>query len=550
MSNAAIFYHPDGYVTDRADLKGRHVAGESFLNGFFRHATVSEFACHAAHPDHARLFAEEAARAGAVGRPVRFYPLDTPAALAEIGCLHVPDPRIDRFAWRRRAGDQRGYSLCGVTHTTSESPESFIELVNAPIQPWDAVICTSRAARASVEAVLLPHAEYLRDRFGANPILPNLPIIPLGIDASAFDFPPDVRAAERAKLGAGGDDLIVLFMGRLSFHAKAHPLAMYLALDRAARTTRRRIRLVQAGWFANDAIARAFIDGARRHCPSVEHVFLDGRKPEVRERIWAAADVFVSLVDNIQETFGITPVEAMAAGLPGVVADWNGYRDTVRHGIDGFRVPTMTPPPGGAAEIADRHALGLDDYDHYIGRYSQATAVDVEASARAFATLFADDDLRRRMGATARDRARAEFDWSAIVPRYREMWGNLAELRRTAPESAPMRPNRDPNPGRPDPSRMFAAYPTRVLSSDLTLNRAGNTADTVLAAAEALWSEGMNSPLQVAFASPDEMSVVLRAMNPPGRRVDELLALAPSERRAAVGRSLVNLLKYDLIRAL
>ena len=46
--------------------------------------------------------------------------------------------------------------------------------------------------------------------------------------------------------------------------------------------------------------------------------------------LWAAADVFLSLVDNIQETFGITPLEAMAAGLPVVASDWDGYRYTMR----------------------------------------------------------------------------------------------------------------------------------------------------------------------------------------------------------------------------
>ena len=41
----------------------------------------------------------------------------------------------------------------------------------------------------------------------------------------------------------------------------------------------------------------------------------------------------MSLADNIQETFGLTPVEAMAAGLPCVMSDWDGYRDTVRDGV-------------------------------------------------------------------------------------------------------------------------------------------------------------------------------------------------------------------------
>ena len=52
-----------------------------------------------------------------------------------------------------------------------------------------------------------------------------------------------------------------------------------------------------------------------------------------------AADLFVSLADNPQETFGITPLEAMAAELPCLVSDWDGYRDTVTNDV-GCRIPT------------------------------------------------------------------------------------------------------------------------------------------------------------------------------------------------------------------
>ena len=56
---------------------------------------------------------------------------------------------------------------------------------------------------------------------------------------------------------------------------------------------------------------------------------MDGRVPGVSQTAYAAADIFVSLSDNIQETFGLTPVEAMAAGLPVVASDWDGYRETI-----------------------------------------------------------------------------------------------------------------------------------------------------------------------------------------------------------------------------
>jgi len=549
VSNAAIYFHPEGYETARADLKGRHVAGESFLIGFFRHSGLDSFACHADAPELTRLFVDLAAR-HAPGRPVAFYPTAEPSRLAAVGCLFLPGPAIDHFAWRRRSRDQRAYSLCGVTHTTSETPENLGALAIGPLQPWDAVICTSWAARSSVEAVLLPYADYLRDRMGAAEVpLPHLPVIPLGVDTEAFRFTPAVRAAERAALGIGEDEVAVLFMGRLSFHAKAHPISMYMALERAARRTGKRIHLIQAGWFGNEAIAGAFADGARRYCPSVNAIFLDGRKPEVRTRVWAAADLFTSLVDNIQETFGITPVEAMAAGLPCVVTDWNGYRETVRDGVDGFRVPTLLPPPGAGADFADRYAAGLDNYDHYIGRTSQVTAVDVEAAAEAYARLAADAGLRQRMGEVARARAVTMFDWKAIIPQYLDIWGKLSDIRRHAQERAPRRPGSDGNPMRPDPLRMFQTYPTHKLEPGQRLVRtAGLTRAALTDILAALHADPLNSPARGILSPATDLVLVLDALDPPGRTVAEAMALVPEERRLLLLRSLVHLMKFDLIR--
>jgi len=39
---------------------------------------------------------------------------------------------------------------------------------------------------------------------------------------------------------------------------------------------------------------------------------------------WQAAGVFIALSDKIQETLGLTPLEAMAEGLPVIVSDWDG----------------------------------------------------------------------------------------------------------------------------------------------------------------------------------------------------------------------------------
>lgn len=124
------------------------------------------------------------------------------------------------------------------------------------------------------------------------------------------------------------------------------------------QTTKRPLCLVEAGWFSKSAIEAEFKARARSLCPNVKTIHVDGNHQEYRHRIWRAADLFVSLADNIQETFGLSPIEAMAASLPVVVSDWDGYKDTVRHGIDGFRVPTIMASAGAGTDLALRYARG------------------------------------------------------------------------------------------------------------------------------------------------------------------------------------------------
>jgi hypothetical protein len=219
---------------------------------------------------------------------------------------------------------------------------------------------------------------------------------------------------------------------------------------------------VEAGVFPNDAIRKSFEAAQRALAPSVRFIAVDGKDEAAYRQAWQAADVFVSLSDNIQETFGLTPVEAMAAGLPVIVSDWDGYKDTVRDGIDGFRVPTVVPPPGGGGDLAVRHALGVDTYDFYIGRASLATVVSPDHLRQAVMRLAEDSALRQQMGAAGRVRALAEFDWPVILRRYDELARELSAVRSAQTAAKPANPT--PWPQRADPFHRFAHFASTQLS--------------------------------------------------------------------------------------
>jgi glycosyltransferase involved in cell wall biosynthesis len=341
--------------------------------------------------------------------------------LTQAGCLFIPGPGLASFAWQRRQGSQNAYSLCGITHTTASerAMDSLGELLIAPTQPWDALICTSHSVKAMVETLLNGYQEYLASRFGVASI-PNsvqLPVIPLGVDSETFKPTDQKKIAAghlKAKLGIPTESIVFLFAGRLSFHAKAHPYPMLVALEQAAQQTGKDLTLIFSGWFANEAIAQEFKKASQLICPSVRVLFVDGRKAIIRELIWHVADIFTSLADNIQETFGLTPIEAKAAGLPVVVNDWHGYRETVVHGQDGFLIPTAMPPADCGLDLE----VQTDNYDHYIGKVSQTTAVDIAAYTQAYITLIENPDLRKSMGECGQVGVYQRFHWPVILDAY------------------------------------------------------------------------------------------------------------------------------------
>lgn len=100
----------------------------------------------------------------------------------------------------------------------------------------------------------------------------------------------------------------------------------------------------------------------------------------IAEGVYAAADV-VCQVSRWEEVFGWTISEAMACSRPVIATRVGGIPELVRDGVTGFLVP-----PGDADAIAAR-----------------------------IVTLLEDDDLRRKMGGTARQTVEEKFNLKTNV---------------------------------------------------------------------------------------------------------------------------------------
>ena len=479
MTSSLAVYLPAGPLAAADKPFGRTIANQELYGALLRHGGFASLDFVTQQPTTVQALRQAL---GAVDGDAELTATSVTAPQAAVvaraaGALLRGDPDFHGLAWeRRRLGSDAAYSLAGVVHTLGPPTirQMIAQAITAPTQAWDAIICTSPSVRQVLERMLDGHADFLAERFrGVAPARPQLPVIPLGVDAralAALADRPQVRAERRAEYKLVADEVLVLWVGRLSFFEKAYPQPMFRAVQEAARASGRRVVFVMAGWFPNgEQDRRDYAEAAAAYAPDVEVRFEDGTDRARVGGLWAAADIFLSLVDNIQETFGLAPVEAMAAGLPVVASDWDGYRFTVRDSVDGFLIPTLGGPGGGIGEeLAAPHVQGVETYQSHVGTLAQATAVEVGRAAQALSDLIASPELRRRMGAAGRARAASTFDWPVVVGNIRDLLGDLAERRLAAGETPPSRHRLNPMQG--DPFVDFAPFATAVLTPETRLS--------------------------------------------------------------------------------
>lgn len=441
---------------------GRLVANATFLEALLRHGPFQKHVLFCpslaerrrleeflqARPDGAQLRSRCELR---LQMELPGFLRDTPPDVLHVGGWSRYLPAL---AWLRERKSPTLFPLTGIIHSLNDlsMPAGLARLAESPLRSCDSVFCTSRdggeAFRRQLEAV----------RPGA--FRGELHDVPLGVDARAFAAPPRPRARERASLPA--EPPVLLWMGRLAAATKADlvPLLYQFRLILSHWASGPKPILVLAGGGGSSDVAnlRAVVgelglETQVRLRPDVED--------DEKLALLGAADVFVSPVDNHQETFGLAVVEAMAAGLPVVCSDWDGYKDLVEHGVTGLRIPTLwAPPPPRVAELR-----GVLEPDLAQLALSQAVVVDPAALRRSLEELLVDPARARLMGAAGRERALHRFSWEAVIRRTSQVWEELRAEASRLPWPPPERPGVDP--GLIDMWECFSHYPTRTLADDL-----------------------------------------------------------------------------------
>lgn len=368
---------------------------------------------------------------------------------------NVAGPQLNKLSYIRSQFGAKTFPITAVTHGFSIQSllfEFFIRLWLTPTLPCDSIICTSDAARQAFKKLLAQTRQSLeelginvngingRDEGALNSDgLPfRLDLIPLGIDTESYQ--PRDKADLRRQLGLPADKILLLYFGRIDHIGKADLNPLLCAFAELKRQHGDQIGLIMAGNATSQDIGA--LQQACTRLALGNEVILRAYPTVIEGPLYyGASDIFIGLSDTLQESFGLSILEAMASGLPVVASDWSGYRESVITGETGFLVPTIWAEVDG--DISLFSPLHEWTWDHV--QLSQSIATEIPALVKSLNTLIGNPELRAQMGLAARKRALANYSWDVVIARYRELWQELSLLARSFQETPQLRPLERPH---------------------------------------------------------------------------------------------------------
>lgn len=345
---------------------------------------------------------------------------------------------------------------------------------------------------------------------------PLFRVIPHGIDEEYFS----------GSASSNTDHVRFLYFGRFSTQSKADLVPLLVAWASLKKKIAN-ISLKIAGDDTQQKSAERLREVAMQlGCGDSVEVITNPTKRQKHE-MYHEADVFLSPSDSLQETFGLTLLEAMAAGLPVIVSDWSGYKDIVEEGNTGFLIPTIFPamPPARSSQFSEPFLSDIS---------AVATSVDVGCLVDRMFLLATRGDLRRSLGDQGRRKAAEQYGWKRIVEMYDDLFDHLREeSKRFQDRESKTRANAI------SPSTVFSHYPTMNLQETMRVSRKdGGQREYVLSLA--------------CHGYPDAAALVKTLESIPRtaisvRELCSLMEIKAGVERREVFLHVGRLMKYDLI---
>ena len=407
----------------RADHWGASVASHELVLGFLRYSSAQGI--HTFLRPERMTSDMEIARTGLQSRfpgreiaylPQSVMPLEVKKRSYLFPVALETAPRLVLF---RQLTGTLSFPVSAIVHTVPDHGQiSLYFSLLLLCERCDFIVTTSQAGRQAVTTLFEGCRSFITARTGgANSLSPEMASIPLGVDVE--EMSPGNREASRSLLGIDPSCTVILYLGRFSQYFKGDLEPLLIAFTRLVfRFPEKSLHLVLAGRASHDKYEQRLRSLAEGMGIGDNVTFIMDFPFSRKRELYRAADIFVSPVDHIQETFGLAVLDAMACGLPSVASEWSGYKDLIEEGKTGFLIHSSW----SQATAASMSAMAAIQPDLAYETLASHTVIDVDHLEERLARLVSDPALAKEMGSLARQRACTFFSMRSVIQQYEDLW--------------------------------------------------------------------------------------------------------------------------------
>ncbi|MBY3181041.1 glycosyltransferase family 4 protein [Rhizobium laguerreae] len=325
--------------------------------------------------------------------------------------------RIDLAAQLRHLAGGTTWPVFGMTHDLVDRDVVERLIVYGALGPrkTDAIICASSAARN----LMKHYAEKIHTSGVQSVSNLQFPIVAHGVDWASLPRLPKNHAREL--LGIDRDTIVFLYLGRLSLRYKADLLGLIECFARRFQGKRAVLCLAGGASYSGIDSEVAFISNKIAQISADRQIYINlhsNVSDDLKTLLLSSADIFVSPANSLQESFGLSLVEAMYYQLPVIATKWSGYTDIVIDDSTGYLVDTRwrsnSAETSGYRSRFSREALAIEAVSRVL--------IDWNSFGARMEELYADRKRREAFGSEGLDRARKSFSVHAMIKGYSDAW--------------------------------------------------------------------------------------------------------------------------------
>lgn len=431
-----VFGTTDLFLPVTGSVLGRTSVNAAFLRALFQYGSFDQY-----HFFYAELSEKKAFEA--IYRPflealnlwqsIRLFPISfLPTAVGKIDYIvfHRGDMELSRLIDYRNTLSNP-FPVTGTAHSLSTHHcwDELLHFYLVPAKSYDGLISATSSTQTVLHHLMDSAKSSLQSRGLSDFPTLSTPVIPLSIDEHELQL-IDSKIA-RSECDIPNELPLILMLGRFSQYSKYDLLPVVKSLMQLLDKGYRFYTIIAGDNSETDYASQIQFWILQQGYSDFFKIIPD---PDIdlKNNLFSAADIFISPSDTIQETFGLTIIEAYAHGVPVVASLWNGYRDLMipENKVNFFDTYWMN------SVDAITNLAGLMPNRPFQFLMAENTVLNLVQMQERVIYLLNHPKEAHAIGVAEQRTYRERFAWESIISQYENVWSELKSQARSDKNSS------------------------------------------------------------------------------------------------------------------